>query len=153
NNASSGASYDVQAYLWANGKPYAQSQILTIVAPSTFENLTINAQEPLFAPDATTFNVSCGSNQGGQFQANINYNTRSNLPNPQQYNIVIISGSNGAQVVNTTIAPPTPNAAQKLTTLAVMQPNATYFAQYAYAQCTNCGTFSPMSQPIQFACQ
>lgn len=151
--ASSGTTYDVQAYLWENNKPYAQSQILTIAAPSTFEVLTINAQEPISAPALTTFNVSCGTKQGGQFQVNLNYNTQNNLPNPQQYNIVITSGSGGGQVVNSVVTPPTPNQSQTLTTLAVIQPSATYFAQYAFAQCTNCGTFSPLSQPIQFACQ
>jgi len=152
-SATSGNSYDVQAYLWANGKPFAQSQILTINAPSTYEVLTINAEVQLPAPSLTSFNISCGNNIGGQFQVNFNYNTQANLTNPQSYNLVITSGSGGTQSLNTTVTPASPGQSQALTTTAIVQPGATYYAQYSYAQCTNCNNFSPMSPPIQFACR
>jgi len=152
NGATSGTSYDVQAYLWVNGNPYAQSNIITVVAPSTFDVLTINAQQPTQSPSGSSLNVSCGGTQGGLVQATINFNTSGNLPNASSYNIVVTSASQNSQVVNTTITPPNPTSSQSITTTYVFQPGATYYAQYAYATSSG-GQMSALSPSVQFACQ
>lgn len=151
NGASSGQQYDVQAYLWSNNKPYAASNILTVTAPSTFDVLTINAQQPLQAPSSSTINVSCGAQQNGNYQATINYNTQGNLPNAKSFNIVATLASQNNQVVNTTVSPANPTTAQSLTTTFIFSSGATYYAQYAYS--TDGNTYSPLSPSIQFACQ
>ena len=152
NGANSGQSYDVQAYLWVNNQPYAASNILTVTAPSTFDILTINAQQPTSSPPSGTLNVSCGGTSGGLVQATINFNTQSNLPNAQSYNIVVTSASQSQQVVNTTVTPPNPTQSQSITTTYVFQPNATYYAQYAYSTSSG-GQMSALSPSVQFACQ
>lgn len=151
-NANEGQQYDVQAYLWSNGKPYAASNILSITAPSTFDILTINAQQPTSAPSSGTLNVSCGNTSGGLVQATINFNTNANLPNAASYNIVVTSATQSNQVVNTIVNPPNPTQSQSITTTYVFQPGATYYAQYAYAT-SNGGQMSALSPSVQFACQ
>lgn len=150
-SATTNQQYDVQAYLWSNGKPFAASNILTVTAPSTFDILTINAQQPTSAPGSGSLNVSCGSAQGGLVQATINFNTQANLANAQSYNIVITSATQSNQVVNTTVNPPNPLQSQSITTTYVFQPGATYYAQYAYATSSG-GQMSALSPSIQFAC-
>lgn len=152
NGATSGTSYDVQAYLWNNNQPYSASNIITVTAPSTFDVLTINAQQPTSAPSSGTLNVSCGGTQGGLVQATINFNTSANLPNASSYNIVVTSASQNQQVVNTTVNPPNPTQSQSITTTYVFQPGATYYAQYAYSTSTG-GQMSALSPSVQFACQ
>ena len=148
-NAQSGQEYDIQAYLWSNGKPYAQSSIVTITAPSANNQLVINAQVQLGAPAQNTLNVVCNGQQNNQFQATINYNTNASVQNPQQYRIVVTQGSQGNQVINTTVTPGNPDQSQTLTTGYQFTSGTTYFAQYAYS--TN-GVFSPLSPSVQFAC-
>ncbi|HSD98702.1 MAG TPA: hypothetical protein VLB73_03315 [Patescibacteria group bacterium] len=150
--ANAGTSYDVQAYMWVNNQPYSQSNILTVTAPSTFDVLTINAQQPTQAPQSGSFNVSCGGTSGGLVQATINFNTSSNLSNAVSYNIVVTSASQNQQVVNTTVNPPNPTQSQSITTTYVFQPGATYYAQYAYATSAG-GQMSALSPSVQFACQ
>lgn len=149
--AQSGTSYDVQAYLWSNNKPYSQSQILTVTAPSNGNNLIINAQQSTSAPGSNTINVSCGGSSGGSYQATINYNTQANLSNASSYNIIVTLASQGSQVLNTTVSPPNPTQSQSLTTTYIFTPGATYYAQYAYA--TSGSNYSPLSPAIQFSCQ
>lgn len=152
NNATSGSQYDIQAYLWANGKPYAQSNILTVTAPSTFDQLTINAQQALQAPSGNTITVSCGGDQNNLAQATINFNTQSNLNNAVSYNIIATLASQNNQVMNTTLSPSNPGNSQSITTSYIFQSGATYYAQYAYTTSTG-GQMSPLSPSVQFACQ
>lgn len=152
NSAASGSQYDIQAYLWANGQPYAQSNILTVTAPSTFDLLTINAQQQNQAPSGNSLSVSCGAQQNNLYQATINFNTQGNINNATTYNIISTLASQNSQVMNTTVSPSNPGSSQSLTTTFIFQPGATYYVQYAYATSTN-GPFSPMSPSIQFACQ
>ncbi len=153
NNANSGQSYDVQAYLWSNGQPYSQSNILTLTAPSANNLLTINAQQQLSAPSGSTINVSCNGQQNGNWQVTINYNTQSNLQNAQSYNLVMTYASQGNQVLNTTLNPANPTQSQSLTTGYIVTTGATYYAQYSYSTSANSANFSPLSPPVQFACQ
>jgi hypothetical protein len=150
--AQAGTSYDVQAYLWSNNQPYAQSPITTIVAPANNVSLTINAQQSTSAPGSNTMNVSCGGQQSGAYQATINYNTQSNLSNASSYNIIVTLASQGSQVLNTTVSPPNPTQSQNLTTTYIFTSGATYYAQYAYA-IGGSSNYSPLSPAIQFSCR
>ena len=151
--ASSGTSYDIQAYLWSNSQPYSQSQILTVSAPSDGNTLTINAQQPTGAPGGNTMTISCNGQQSGAFQATINYNTQGNLSNAQSYNIIVTLASTGSQVLNTVVSPPNPTQTQTLTTTYIFTSGATYYAQYAYATSSGGSNFSPLSPAIQFSCR
>lgn len=151
--AQTGTSYDVQAYLWVNNQPSAQSQILTVVAPSDGNTLTINAQQPTGAPGGNTMNITCNGQQSGAFQATVNYNTQGNLTSAQSYNIIITLASQGSQVLNTIVSPPNPSQSQSLTTTYIFTSGATYYAQYAYATSTSGSNFSPLSPAIQFSCR
>src|SRR5260221_2226837 len=154
NNATTGSQYDIQAYLWSNGKPYAQSQIVTLTAPSTNTILTINAQVAIGQPAGNTINVSCNGQQNNLFQATINFNTQGNLSNAQSYQLAVTQASTGSQVVSTTVSPSNPGGSQSITTGYVFTPGATYYAAYAYATSTGSGaSFSPMSPSVQFSCQ
>lgn len=150
-NAQEGQEYDVQAYMWVNGKPYAQSNILSLTAPSLNNLLLINAQQQIGAPSGDTLSVACNGAQNGQFQATINYNTKTNIQNAQQYRVLVTQASNGNQIINTTLTPGNPNQSQSLTTAYQFTPGVTYYTQYAYS--TNSSTFSPLSPSIQFSCQ
>lgn len=151
--AQSGVSYDIQAYLWVNNQPYAQSQILTATSPSSGDSLTINAAPPLPQPQYSSLNVTCNQQQSNVFQAKINFNQQGNLPNPQSYQIIVTSASQGTQLLNTVVAPGNAIQPQSLTTTFLFTPGATYYAQYAYAQCTGCSTFSQLSPSVAFSCQ
>lgn len=150
-SAQSGTSYDVQAYLWANGKPYSASNIMTNVAPADGITLTINAQQSLAAPAQNTLNVSCNGVQNNQYQITINYNTNAALQGVSSYQVVVTQASFGNQVINTTMTPGNnPNQQQTLTTGYQFTSGATYYAQYAYSAS---GTgFSPLSPSVQFSC-
>jgi hypothetical protein len=150
NGANSGTQYDIQAYLWVDGKPFAQSNILTVTAPSSNNLMTINAQLSLAAPAANTVNVTCNASQNGSFQATISYNTNGAIQNAQQYKIVVTNASNGSQVVNTTLTPSNPNQTQSLTTGYQFTSGTTFYAQYAYS---NNNVFSPLSPSTQFSCR
>lgn len=150
--AQSGAQYDIQAYLWVNGQPYSQSNILTVTAPSQNDTLTINAQQQTGAPAGNTISVTCNGQSNNVFQATINYNTQTNLNNPVSYNVVVTLASQGSQVLNTTVTPGNPTQSQSLTTTYMFTPGATYYAQYAYSSSPNTTSFSPLSPAVQFSC-
>lgn len=152
-NTQSGTDYDVQTYLWVNGKPYAESNILNLTAPSTNNILTVNAQQQLSSPSSDSINISCNGQQGGAFQATINYNTNASLQNAQSYNLVVTLASQGNQVLNTSLTPANPGQSQSLTTSYIFTPGTTYYAQYAYASSLSNTTFSPLSPAIQFSCR
>ncbi|HVZ67608.1 MAG TPA: hypothetical protein VG917_05115 [Patescibacteria group bacterium] len=152
NNAQAGTSYDFQAYLWVNGQPASQSQILTVEAPATGEILTINAQTQASAPNGNTLSVSCNSNPGNGFQATINFNLNNALQNAQQYWLTVGTTGGGSQIVNNVLTPSNPSQQQSYTTSPSLSQGQTYYAQYAYSTCANCNTFSSFSTSIPFTC-
>lgn len=155
NSASPGQSYDIQGYLWTSGKPYSQSQVLTVQAPAANESLTINAQLPPPSPAGGTISVSCGPQQNNLYQATINFNTQNNLQNPQQFQVMVGSSSGGSDVYNSTVAPNNPKNSQSLTTNYLFSKAVNYYASYSYANCqgNGCGTFSSASPSFAFNCQ
>ncbi|HVT01628.1 MAG TPA: hypothetical protein VHE53_05390 [Patescibacteria group bacterium] len=152
NNAQAGTSYDFQAYLWVNGQPASQSQILTVEAPATGEVLTINAQTQASAPNGNTLSVSCNNNPGSGFQATINFNLNNSLQNAQQYWLTVGTTGGGSQIVNNILTPSNPSQQQSYTTSPSLSQGQTYYAQYAYSTCANCNTFSSFSTSIPFTC-
>ncbi len=155
NAATPGVSYDIQGYLWSNGQPYSQSQILTLTAPASGEVLTINAQTQPQAPGSGTINVSCGNQQNNLYQVTVNFNTQNNLPNAQQYQVAIGSTSGASDMFSSTVSPSNPNSSQSLTTNFLFSRAVNYYAQYSYSTCQggNCSTFSQPSPSVSFNCQ
>ncbi|MBP9719401.1 MAG: hypothetical protein KBD46_02945, partial [Candidatus Levybacteria bacterium] len=154
-NAQSGTSYDIQAYLWQNNQPYSQSQILTVSAPATGEVLTINAQTPPNnTPAGNSLSVSCTSYSSSVnlWQITVNYNTNNNLQNPAQYQLYVGTNQGGNQQINLTTTPSNPNQTQTYVSGYLFTQNTTYYAQYAYATCSNCSSFSPASPALTFTC-
>lgn len=154
-SAISGNSYDIQAYLWQNGSPYSQSQILTLPAPATNEVLTINAQTPpTTTPSGGSISISCNSYNSSVnlWQITVTYNTNNGLPNPAQYVLYVGTNQGGNQQINLTTTPSTPNQSQSYVSGYLFSQGTTYYAQYAYATCSNCSSFSPFSPALTFSC-
>ncbi len=152
-SAQAGTSYDLQAYLWTNGSPASQSQILTVVAPANNEVLTINAQTQPNTPGNNTISVNCQNFNSGAnlWQAQISFNTNSQAQNVQQYWLTVGSSSQGNQLVNNTTNSNS-NSQQSYTTGNVFVTGQTYYAQWSYSTCSNCNTFSSFSNSQQFSC-
>ena len=154
-NAQSGTSYDIQAYLWQNGSPYAQSQILTIPAPANNELLTINATTPPSnAPGLNSISINCNSysSSANLWQITVNYNNNSAITNASQYWLTIGTNSGGNQQVSLVTNPSNPNKTQTYITGYIFNQSLTYYAQYAYASCANCGSWSGFSPSLTFTC-
>jgi hypothetical protein len=155
NGAQSGTSYDIQAYIWSNGTPYTSSQIMTVTAPASNETITLNAMTPPSnTPPGNSISVSCnGANPAnGLWSVNVSYNNNNAITNAQQYNLTIGNTGGGNQFINNTTTPSNPNQSQNYTTAYVFNAGQTYYAQYAYATCQNCNTFSNFSPSVQFSC-
>lgn len=157
NAASEGKSYDIQAYVQVNGVTVAQSQILTIAAPAQNEILTLNLPlQPLAPPQNSMTNACLGKGPNGLWQVQINYNTNNAVSSIQQYTLTVGTNTGGSQMVNITTQPANinaPNQTQSYTTGYLFTEGQTYFAQWAYATCSNCSNFSAFSPSLQFYCQ
>lgn len=154
-NATSGTSYDVQAYLWQNGSPYSQSQILTVSAPATGEVLTINSQTPpTNQPSANSISINCNSysSSANLWQITVNYNNNSAIQNAQSYWLTIGTNSGGNQQVSLVTNPSNPNQTQTYITGYIFNQSLTYYAQYAYATCASCNSWSTFSPSLTFTC-
>lgn len=155
NSAQTGTSYDIQAYLWQNGQPYSQSQILTVSAPATGEVLTINAQSPpTTTPSGNSISINCNSysSSANLWQITVNYNNSSSITNAQQYWLTIGTNSGGNQQISFVTNPSNPNQTQTYVTGYIFNGSITYYAQYAYATCANCNSYSPFSPSLTFTC-
>lgn len=152
--ASSGTSYDFQAYMITNGTPSAASQILTATAPAANEILTLNVQNQPSGPTASNMTTNCVStNSSGMWQVQFNYNNGPAVTNAQQYWLTVGTNSGGSQSISNTYTPSNPSQPQSYTSGNIFNQNQTYYAQWAYATCTNCSSFSSFSPSIQFSCQ
>ncbi|HVT62559.1 MAG TPA: hypothetical protein VHD33_03635, partial [Legionellaceae bacterium] len=150
-----GNTYDIQAYLWQNNSPYAQSQILTVPAPATGEVLTINAMTPpTQTPAGNSISINCNSysSSANLWQITVNYNNTSAIQNAQQYWLTIGTNPGGNQQVSLITSPQTPNQTQTFVTGYIFNGTLTYYAQYAYATCANCNSWSPFSSSLTFSC-
>lgn len=153
--AQAGTSYDVQAYIQSNGITSTSSQILTVTAPAANEVLTLNAPaQPPMPPNSSITNTCVGQNNG-LWQVQFTYNNNNAITNAQQYQLTVGTSSGGNQLVNVTGNPSNPNnpsQSQTYTTGYLFTQGTTYFAQWSYATCANCNTFSPFSNSLQFYC-
>lgn len=154
NQAVGGVIYDLQAYLKDNsGNIITMSQVLTVAAPAVNEILTINAQTQPSAPPAISLNYSCtGKNQNGLWQVEISYNINTVISNALQYWLTIGTSPQGNQIVSNIIAPSSPKQSQSFTTGYVFVEAQTYYAQWAYATCAQCNTYSQFTQSKSFTC-
>ncbi len=152
NGATAGVSYDVQAYLWVNNQPFSQSQVLTIAAPASGEVLTIQA--PSTGTPGNTITANCSNQQQGSMrEATINYNTKANLANVQQYLVTIGTSSNANNTMNSVVTPNNPGANQNLNTGFILNSGTTYYAQYAYTTSQNSNNWSAFSPSVTVKCQ
>ncbi len=157
NGAVAGKSYDIQAYVQVNGVTVAQSQILTIAAPAQNEILTLNLPlQPSAPPQNSMTNACVGKGPNGLWQVKISYNSNNVVSSIQQYTLTVGTNTGGNQLVNITTQPAninSPNQTQTYTTGYLFTEGQTYFAQWAYATCSNCSNFSAFSPSLQFYCQ
>lgn len=152
NQATSGTSYDIQASLISNGNTVAQSQILTVSAAASGESLTINATNQPPTPPSGTITNNCVGTSNGLWQVSFNYNNNNAVQNAQQFQFQVGTSSGGNQMVSVTNNPSNPNQSQNYTSGFVFTQGQTYYAQYSYATCQNCSTWSTWSAPLQFYC-
>lgn len=156
-SAISGQSYDFQAYLVSNGSTINQSQVLTVAAPASGEVLTINAQTQPQAPQTNSMTNTCVSQNSSTnlWQVQISFNTNNAVPSAQQYLLTIGNTQGGTQMLSNTASPVNgnnPGGTQTYTTGFLFTTGQTYYAQWAYATCSNCNTFSSFSPTMQFYC-
>lgn len=155
NNAQSGTSYTLQASVVNNGTVTNLSQALTVTAPASNEVLTINGQNQPSTPPANSMTNTCVGQNNGLWQVQITFNNNSVVTNAQQYQLTIGNNSGGNQILSTNLGPNNPSnpgQSQSYTTGYLFASGVTYFAQWAYATCTNCNTFSSYSPSLQFYC-
>ncbi len=153
----SGTSYDIQASLQTNGVTLSQSQILTALAPASLETLTINAQNQPAAPRGNSMTNTCvGKNPSTNlWQVQFTYNNNNAVPGVQQYLLSVGNTQVGNQFVNNQSSPSSPgspNQTRSYTTGFVFTEGQSYYAQWAYATCASCNTFSQPSTSLQFYC-
>ncbi|HEX8966000.1 MAG TPA: hypothetical protein VF820_06235 [Patescibacteria group bacterium] len=157
NAATAGKSYDIQAYVQVGGVTVSQSQILTVAAPAQNEILTLNLPlQPPSPPQNSMTNTCVGKGPNGLWQVQINYNINNVVSSIQQYSLTVGTNTGGSQLVNITTQPANinaPNQTQSYTTGYLFTEGQTYFAQWAYATCSNCSNFSSYSPSLQFYCQ
>lgn len=153
NQAQAGNTYDLQAYLVVNGNVVSSSPILSAAAPATGEILSINAQSQPGAPPSNALLTSCTSkNSSNQWQVRFTINNNSVVGTAQQYQLSAGTTSGNNSIVNVTVDPQNPGQAQDYTSGNQFNDGQTYFAQWAYATCASCGTFSSNSPSISFSC-
>jgi len=153
-NATSGVSYDFQAYLQSNGQTSSTSQVLTVTAPANNEVLTINAQTQPQAPPANSITNECnGKNPSTNlWQVTLGVNNNNVVPGAQQYWVTIGTNQGGNNVYNTIVNANNTGQFQNVQTGFVLTEGQQYYAQYAYSTCQNCNTFSQFSQSLQIYC-
>lgn len=158
--AQTGQKYDIQGYLWVNGQPFSQSQVLTVSAPADHEVLTIQAQTPPPVPNAGTLKVSCvkqelmpGQQKNELYQVKIEYNTNRSLQKVQQYRLRMGYSVDGTDLLDTIITPNNPDEVQTFTTGNILPKNNVAYIRYATSTCASCNTFSAFSPAVQISCQ
>lgn len=158
NQAKSGVSYDVQAYVISNGNIIAQSQIITVSAPAVNEILTFNVQptQPS-GPPANSISIDClGFNPSNStWQARVSYNNNSYVKNAGQFWVTVGTSGQNSDAVNIVVPPKDPNNPQQGQSYQsgfVFNQGQTYYARWAYSLCANCSTFSAFSPALQFSC-
>lgn len=86
NDALAGETYDIQAYLTANGKHLGQSKILTISAPANSEVLTVNSTAQAPVPTQITISGTIGIN--GAIAPNSSLSIGERVSGNTQFNII-----------------------------------------------------------------
>jgi hypothetical protein len=151
--ATGGVSYDIQANLVVNGATLTQSQILTVTAPATNEELRINITNIPPAPPANKMGYSCLGKGGPNnlWQVQFSFNNNGVISNAVSFWLASGTSSTDYSLVNSQTTPSNPGQQQSYTSNYVYNEGQTYYAEWAYSTCNGC-TFSPFSPSIQFSC-
>ena len=150
NEAVNGMHYIIKATLTNNNIVIGQSAEVNIVAPANDEILSIDVGSKPTKP-ANGMTVQCNSLSNNVWVGTLNYQS---VGNAQMYWIQVGTQNGGNDVINTKA--PTNNQSNQNFTVNNLANNTTYFAQYAYANCSNCtdaASYSYFSNVLQFNCQ
>ncbi|MFC1710251.1 hypothetical protein ACFL0F_01140 [Patescibacteria group bacterium] len=153
--AVSGNNYEVQAYLISSKEELiSQSQIATVKAPNDSIKLAIVYSSDLSKPPANTFEVYCENKDPntGKWQVNLNHNINNPTSSAKQYRLGVGTSKTGDLLLDVVTKPKSPDTSQVYLTDFIINDNQTYFAAYAYAECSDCNEFSPASTWEEFIC-
>lgn len=154
NNAQTGLSYQLEAILKVNSKIINVSQIITVSAPAANEILTINAGTNLTQPP-TPPGIQCNqANSNNMWSVNISYHS---IDGTKIYWIKAGDINQDNRFIDTRIPPNNQSlpTTYSFNTDYFFSQGVTYFAKYAYSNCSDCTDvfyFSPFSSPTQFSC-
>lgn len=154
NNAQTGVIYDIQAYIQSGGNNIASSEIVNVAAPASNEILHFNASSNLPVPPNNPGIRCLGKGGNGNWNINVSYHS---VNGANLYWIKIGDSSQDNRFVDSRIPP---NNQQLPTTYNfntdyLFAENVTYYAKYAFSNCSSCGesyNFSPFTPTTQFSC-
>jgi len=152
--ATTGATYQLTAYLKVNGANVAQSQTVTATAPASNEVFIINALNNLKQPPNSP-GIQCNqTNSQGLWNANISYHS---MDGAKLYWVKVGDINQDSRFIDSRIPPNDQSlpTTYSFTTDYYFSQGTTYFVKYAYANCSSCTDifyFSPWSQTAQFSC-
>jgi len=149
--ATSGKTYDVKAYLSApDGKDLAEGTHLTVVAPAQNVDLVVDLGSGLSKPEDKPSLSRCYDNPGGDTKKYTAILTFKNVDDAKKYKLQVGKNPGEANVANSVVN----NSGDTDPTLTInVNKDDTYYARYAYTDCSDCtddSSFSPFSDTLEF---
>jgi hypothetical protein len=147
NGATAGVVYDITAALQVNEQNTATGNVVTVTAPATGVNLTIDTNFNLQPPTSTP-QVSCGgADQTNHFNATISV---PQIENAKKYQLEVGTSAGANNTLNQTLQP-------GQTANIYIPAESPYFTRYAYTACTDCeinnsSNWSGWSPTLGFKC-
>ena len=131
--ATAGVIYDITAALQVNEQNTATGNMVTVTAPATGVNLTIDTNFNLQPPTSTP-QVSCGSADAtNHFNATISV---PQIETAKKYHLEIGTSAGANNTLNQSLQP-------NQTANIYIPAESPYFARYAYTACTDCQIDDP----------
>jgi len=133
NDASAGVTYDITAALQVNETNTATGNVITVSAPASNVNITIDTNFNLQAPTSAP-KVSCGSaDQTNHFNARIEVPQMSNA---KKYQLEVGTSAGANNTLNTSLNP-------NESATVYIPADSPYFTRYAYTACADCQISEP----------
>lgn len=149
--AQAGQAYEIMAALQVNGNNSSTAPTpLTVTAPATNVNFTMNTWYVIPTTTGTPVFQTCLNRSGNSWQAQISIPP---IQGAQQYWVQVGTTTNSGNVWNQQFSAGGNN--QNFTVKVPAQENQQQFVQYSYATCDQCqgdDNFAPFSTSVGFTC-
>ncbi len=148
--ARSGQQYEIQVALQVNEQNTATARAQIITAPATNIDFTINTGVSIQTPTAEPQVENCRDRTDGRWDATIVFPT---VADAQQYWLRVGANPGSSEMFNQRVSAGNNQDVQRVT--VTVDSGRNYFAQYAFALCTDCANdqnFSNFSNPWRFHC-